>query len=133
MPLNETKPAEYGYEHAARPSAGAHEPPPSAKTGAGTLSEANFSDKTGAPTTRPSARDPSLAAARVNDTGQTLTTNQGVAVADNQNSLKAGLRGPTLLEDFILREKITHFDHERIPERGRSCSRLRGPWIFRVL
>lgn len=50
-------------------------------------------------------------------TGQVLTTNQGVAVGDNQNSLKAGLRGPTLLEDFILREKITHFDHERIPER----------------
>jgi catalase len=41
----------------------------------------------------------------------------GRAGADNQNSLKAGLRGPTLLEDFILREKITHFDHERIPER----------------
>ncbi|MDQ3214373.1 MAG: catalase, partial [Acidobacteriota bacterium] len=48
---------------------------------------------------------------------QTLTTNQGVPVGDNQSSLKAGLRGPTLLEDFILREKITHFDHERIPER----------------
>ncbi|MEP7297555.1 MAG: catalase [Burkholderiales bacterium] len=46
-----------------------------------------------------------------------LTTNQGTPVADNQNSLKAGMRGPTLLEDFILREKITHFDHERIPER----------------
>ncbi|ARU32103.1 catalase HPII [Sulfuriferula sp. AH1] len=46
-----------------------------------------------------------------------LTTNQGVEVADNQNSLKAGVRGPVLLEDFILREKITHFDHERIPER----------------
>jgi catalase len=46
-----------------------------------------------------------------------LTTNQGVAVADNQNSLKYGVRGPALLEDFILREKITHFDHERIPER----------------
>ena len=46
-----------------------------------------------------------------------MTTNQGVPVADNQSSLKAGLRGPTLLEDFILREKITHFDHERIPER----------------
>ena len=46
-----------------------------------------------------------------------LTTNQGVALSDNQNSLKAGRRGPTLLEDFILREKITHFDHERIPER----------------
>ena len=46
-----------------------------------------------------------------------LTTNQGVRVGDNQNSLKGGERGPTLLEDFILREKITHFDHERIPER----------------
>jgi catalase len=46
-----------------------------------------------------------------------LTTNQGTPISDNQNSLKAGSRGPTLLEDFILREKITHFDHERIPER----------------
>jgi catalase len=46
-----------------------------------------------------------------------LTTNQGIPVADNQNSLRAYGRGPTLLEDFILREKITHFDHERIPER----------------
>ncbi|WP_411851783.1 catalase [Stenotrophomonas sp. LGBM10] len=47
----------------------------------------------------------------------TLTTAQGIPVADNQNSLRATPRGPTLLEDFILREKITHFDHERIPER----------------
>ena len=46
-----------------------------------------------------------------------LTTNQGMPVSDNQNSLRAHPRGPTLLEDFILREKITHFDHERIPER----------------
>jgi catalase len=46
-----------------------------------------------------------------------LTTNQGVALSDNQNSLRANPRGPTLLEDFILRDKITHFDHERIPER----------------
>ena len=46
-----------------------------------------------------------------------LTTNQGLKINDNQNSLKAGERGPTVLEDFILREKITHFDHERIPER----------------
>ncbi|HUH31559.1 MAG TPA: catalase, partial [Rhodanobacter sp.] len=46
-----------------------------------------------------------------------LTTNQGIPVGDNQNSLRATPRGPTLLEDFILREKITHFDHERIPER----------------
>jgi catalase len=46
-----------------------------------------------------------------------LTTNQGVVVADNQNTLKSGERGPSLLEDFHFREKITHFDHERIPER----------------
>jgi catalase len=46
-----------------------------------------------------------------------LTTNQGVRISDNQNSLKSGARGPTLLEDFVLREKIFHFDHERIPER----------------
>jgi catalase len=46
-----------------------------------------------------------------------LTTNQGLQISDDQNSLRAGQRGPTLLEDFILREKITHFDHERIPER----------------
>ena len=48
---------------------------------------------------------------------KTLTTNHGIPISDNQNSLKAGVRGPTLLEDFVLREKITHFDHERIPER----------------
>lgn len=46
-----------------------------------------------------------------------LTTNHGMPISDNQNSLKSGARGPTLLEDFVLREKIFHFDHERIPER----------------
>src|SRR5665647_554192 len=49
--------------------------------------------------------------------GEFLTTNQGLRINDDQNSLKAGERGPTLLEDFQLREKIMHFDHERIPER----------------
>ncbi|HGA2319329.1 TPA: catalase HPII [Pseudomonas putida] len=58
-----------------------------------------------------------LEAARSDATGQALRTNQGVRIADNQNTLKAGPRGPSLLEDFIMREKITHFDHERIPER----------------
>src|SRR5690554_6367458 len=53
----------------------------------------------------------------VNDDGTKLTTNQGVKVNDDHNSLKAGQRGPTLLEEFHMREKITHFDHERIPER----------------
>lgn len=49
--------------------------------------------------------------------GQFLTTDQGLKINDDNNSLKSGERGPSLLEDFILREKITHFDHERIPER----------------
>jgi len=49
--------------------------------------------------------------------GEVLTTNQGIAIADNQNQLKAGASGPVLLEDFVLREKVFHFDHERIPER----------------
>lgn len=51
------------------------------------------------------------------NSGEKLTTNQGLKINNNQDSLKAGERGPTLLEDFIFREKITHFDHERIPER----------------
>ena len=59
----------------------------------------------------------SLEPHRKGSEGFALTTNQGVRIADDQNSLRAGTRGPTLLEDFILREKITHFDHERIPER----------------
>lgn len=54
---------------------------------------------------------------QANNNSTNLTTQQGIVIADNQNSLKAGRRGPVLLEDFILREKITHFDHERIPER----------------
>ncbi|MEB0078351.1 catalase HPII [Pseudomonas sp. CCI3.2] len=54
---------------------------------------------------------------RSDATEQALRTNQGVKVSDNQNTLKVGDRGPSLLEDFIMREKITHFDHERIPER----------------
>src|SRR5271154_3282134 len=65
----------------------------------------------------PTQKDQALAAFRSNPNGQELTTNQRVPIADNQNSLRAGTRGPSLLEDFILREKITHFDHERIPER----------------
>ncbi|MCJ8158468.1 catalase [Sphingomonas sp. LaA6.9] len=54
---------------------------------------------------------------RHDDADAHLTTNQGIRVSDNQNQLKAGTRGPVLLEDFVLREKIFHFDHERIPER----------------
>ena len=54
---------------------------------------------------------------QVTTTDHQLTTNQGVVVSDDQNTLTVGVRGPQLLEDFVLREKITHFDHERIPER----------------
>ncbi len=53
----------------------------------------------------------------VDDHGEFMTTNHGVKINDDQNSLTAGERGATLLEDFIFREKMTHFDHERIPER----------------
>jgi catalase len=74
--------------------------------------------KTGpAASNAPSAKIEALAPFRAAPGDNALTTNQGVPVADNENSLRAGERGPTLLEDFILREKITHFDHERIPER----------------
>ena len=51
------------------------------------------------------------------DGAPTLTTQQGIPVADDQNTLRQGARGPALLEDFHFREKIFHFDHERIPER----------------
>jgi catalase len=54
---------------------------------------------------------------QVADGGPVLTTQQGVPVADDQNTLRVGDRGPAALEDFHFREKIFHFDHERIPER----------------
>jgi catalase len=63
-------------------------------------------------------KDKDLAMFQEDATEEYLTTNQGLRINDNQNSLKAGERGPSLLEDLHLREKITHFDHERIPERN---------------
>nr|WP_191562400.1 catalase [Metabacillus idriensis] len=63
------------------------------------------------------SKDEQLDAYRVDDKGKKLTTNQGLRVSDDEHSLKAGERGPTLMEDFHFREKMTHFDHERIPER----------------
>lgn len=61
-----------------------------------------------------------------------MTTNHGVRINDDQNSLKAGTRGGTLLEDFILREKITHFDHERIPERIVHARGSAAHGVFKV-
>ena len=70
------------------------------------------------PTPRPAdAKREQLDAHRVVSDGTHLSTNQGGAISDDHNSLTAGPRGPTLLEDFVYREKMTHFDHERIPER----------------
>jgi catalase len=64
--------------------------------------------------------------------GEVMTGNQGVKISDDQNSLKAGVRGPTLMEDFHLREKITRFDHERIPERIVHARGAAAHGIFQV-
>lgn len=63
------------------------------------------------------SKDEQLESFRVDDQGKALTTNQGLKMSEDEFSLKAGVRGPTLMEDFHFREKLTHFDHERIPER----------------
>ena len=118
MPFNVNKPAEHG-DAARTPPQGDTRPLPTPAVTGSTSTETIASDKVGAgvpmlgsnPTVAPLDR------VRVDGSGQALTTNQGVPVADNQHSLKVGLRGPTAMEDFILREKLTHFDHERIPER----------------
>ena len=118
FPFNAIKAEEYGRKAASNPPPGQSEDAPSSDVSASTITETNLNDKTGAPAE--AGQNPNnapLEKVRVDSAGRALTTNQGVAISDNQNSLKAGLRGPTLLEDFILREKITHFDHERIPER----------------
>ena len=119
LAFNPNKAAEYDPEAALAPPEGASVEPTDPLAGASTVSERQGSAKLGDDGARSgeNAAGGSLARVRADATGRVLTTNQGVPVADNQHSLKAGLRGPTLLEDFILREKITHFDHERIPER----------------
>ena len=117
LPFNANKAEEHGEDSRVMASEGQHVDLPAVATGS-TLAEDNDAGKAGMP---PAAgENPTvgpLTRVRVNADGQRITTNQGVVVSDNQNSLKAGLRGPALLKDFILREKITHFDHERIPER----------------
>jgi len=118
IPANQNKKDEYG-EASRCPYTGATSEPTSSAAAGSTSSEINASEKVGEgeppigenPTVGPLDR------VRVDASNQVLTTNQGVPVADNQHSLKIGLRGPTAMEDFILREKLTHFDHERIPER----------------
>jgi catalase len=118
IPYNASKPMEIGRDNALQPPEGECVPASSRDVTGSTLTERNASVKTGSGAELGVSHNVgTLDRVRADASGQRLTTNQGVPVADNQNSLKAGLRGPTLLEDFILREKITHFDHERIPER----------------
>ena len=92
-----------------------------AESPAATTTKARASSTTSASKTAPGHAAPGGATAEVHQVAggshPNLTTSVGIVVSDNQNSLKAGPRGPSLLEDFMLREKITHFDHERIPER----------------
>jgi len=116
---NPLKPHEFGLQAGTEPQAGEPVEPPNPIDTASTVTEDTPSEKLGDGVVQAGYNpgNESLDRVRVDSGGQTLTTNQGVPIADNQNSLKAGLRGPTVLEDFILREKITHFDHERIPER----------------
>ena len=119
MRFNASKPAEFNPEAGTAPPQGQVVVPRDPIVGSSTVTEMIGSDKVGSggPPLGMNKTIAPLDRVRVDSTKRGITTNQGVPVADNQNSLKAGLRGPTLLEDFILREKITHFDHERIPER----------------
>ncbi len=100
--LKDTAPAGVTIQPTAKPTVPGAEP-----AAAGTL-------KTPQNTT---AKSKDLDAYRADGDKQALTTNLGVKIANNQNTLKAGSRGPSLLEDFIMREKLMHFDRERIPER----------------
>ena len=100
--LGDLAPHDGGHKPAAEPT-----PPGKQPTAPGSLK---------APATQNSKLE-QLDEYRKNGENADLTTNQGTRIANDQNSLRAGSRGPTLLEDFIMREKITHFDHERIPER----------------
>jgi len=119
VPFNVNKPLEYDRKAATAPPTGGSVEPPDPIAGSSTVQETNGSEKvgSGSPVIGENKTIGPLDRVRVDSSQRPLTTNLGVPIGDNQSSLKAGLRGPTLLEDFILREKITHFDHERIPER----------------
>jgi catalase len=77
-------------------------------------------------------KDETLEPFRVRHDGTNLTTDQGVYISHTDDSLKAGQRGPSLIEDFHLREKITRFDHERIPERVVHARGAGAHGVFRV-
>ena len=123
MPHNSIKASEYGHANSLAPQAGPTTEPNASTVNASAVTSSTLTEQSGTAKSGAAARlgenptTASLERVRVDANGQPLTTNQGTRVSNNQDSLKAGLRGPALLEDFVLREKITHFDHERIPER----------------
>lgn len=116
---NRLKPSEYAGDAGGPPEDGELGPelPPIA-TGS-TVTEGSTSSRWSKPSVDSTAQlsDREWFNRSINGSGRTLTTNQGTPIADNQGTLRAGARGPALLEDFIMREKLMHFDHERIPER----------------
>lgn len=116
MPCNPIKALDYGHDNAVAPPAGEVVEPASSALTASTATEDTGTAKTGE--AAPLGKNTivaSLDRVRVDASDEPLTTNQGVRIGDNHNTLKSGLRSASLLEDVILREKITHFDHERIP------------------
>ncbi|MCZ4221906.1 catalase [Pedobacter rhodius] len=90
------------------------------------------SDKNNAPAQQENDKTIKLESFVADSSGEFMTSNHGLKINDDQNSLKAGDRGATLLEDFILREKITHFDHERIPERVVHARGSAAHGVFKV-
>jgi catalase len=92
--------------------------------------KASASPKASAP--KKNAKTEQLAAYTTAADESFMTSNQGVGIRDDQNTLKAGSRGPSLLEDHLMREKITHFDHERIPERVVHARGSGAHGIFQV-
>ncbi len=111
LPANPLKAGEYGLENGHHPAPGPCSRPVSPMDTASTVTEKTLLAKTGAghSTIGSSTANTTLVKFRTDAGGHALTTNMGLKISDNQNSLKAGLRGATLLEDFVLREKITHF------------------------
>ena len=119
LPFNPLKPSEYEPQVLEGPEQGPSVTPHDPIVGASTVTERNGSDKVGSGGAIVGVNKTiaSLDRVRVDSSKRALTTNQGVPVADKPALAQSRAARPTLLEDFILREKITHFDHERIPER----------------
>ena len=135
MPANPLKAAEHGVDSGHSPQAGQPIGPHDPIDTASTVTEDAASPKVGRGKP-PHGYNPGsepLDRVRVDSGGQVLTTNQGCRSPTTRTRSRRACAGPTLLEDFILREKITHFDHERIPERIVHARGSARPRLLRVL